>query len=159
MILHFTLNGTKREIEVDPTAKLIDVLRDMGCVSVKKGCGEGNCGACTVLVDGKPLMSCIMLVGQVEGCSVETVESLGSVEHTHPLQQALVDHAGIQCGFCTPGMLLSAKALLDRNPNPTEAEVRRAIDGNLCRCTGYVKIVEGILDGAARMRGEKGEAK
>ncbi len=159
MKLHFVLNGEDKTLEIDPKDKLLDVLRNAGMKSVKKGCGEGNCGACTVLIDGKPLMSCITLAAQVEGKRVETDESLGSVEHPHPLQTALVEHGGVQCGFCTPGMLMSAKALLDKNPNPTEAEVRRAIDGNLCRCTGYIKIVEGILDGAARMRGEKEEAK
>lgn len=159
MKLHFTLNGEDKTLDIEPQDKLLDVLRTAGMKSVKMGCREGNCGACTVLIDGEPLMSCITLAAQVEGKKVETVESLGSVEHPHPLQSAMVEHGAIQCGFCTPGMLLSAKALLNKNPNPTEAEVRRAIDGNLCRCTGYVKIVEGILDGAARMRGEKEEAK
>ncbi len=152
MKLNFFLNNEETCFEIEPDALLVDVLRDNGFVSVKVGCREGNCGCCTVLIDGEPLMSCITLAAQVEGRHVETVESLGSMQNPHILQTTLVDHSAVQCGFCTPGILLATKSLLAKNPNPTEAEVRRAIDGNLCRCTGYVKIVEGILDAAAKMR-------
>lgn len=154
MKIDVTINGVATCLEAPGNAVLLDVLRRNGYVSVKEGCRAGPCGACTVLVDGRPILSCLTMVGQVHGRRLETVEGLGTVDEPHPLQQALVDAAGVQCGFCTPGLLLSAKALLDRNPDPTDAEIARAIDGNLCRCTGYVKIIDGVRSAARSLRGE-----
>ena len=152
MKLTATINGVARTLEVAPNALLIDVLRDAGYTSVKRGCETGDCGACTVLVDGVPLASCVLFAGQVEGRALTTVEGLGTPERPHPLMEAMVDAGAVQCGFCTPGMILSAKALLDENPSPTAADVRDALDGHLCRCTGYVKQIEAVLDAAARQR-------
>ena len=152
MKLNLTVNGTARTLEIAPRALLIDVLRDAGYTSVKRGCETGDCGACTVLVDGVPLASCVLFAGQVEGRALTTVEGLGTPERPHPLMEAMVDAGAVQCGFCTPGMILSAKALLDENPNPTAADVKDALDGHLCRCTGYVKQIEAVLDAAARLR-------
>ena len=143
-------NGQKHEITVEPCRTLIDVLRnDLGLTGVKEGCGNGNCGSCTVLIDGQPANSCLVLVGEVEGKEITTIESLSQQGKLHPLQQAFIDEGAVQCGFCTPGVILSAKALLDSNPHPEEDEVRHAIAGNLCRCTGYDKIVRAILKVAA----------
>ena len=146
------VNGRPREAEVEATLRLIDLLRDrFGLTSVKEGCSEGECGACTVLVDGRAVTSCTILAFQMEGKSITTLEGLADDE-LHPLQEAFVDNDAVQCGFCTPGMILSAKALLDANPSPTEDEVRRALEGNLCRCTGYVPIIRAVLEGAQRLR-------
>jgi aerobic carbon-monoxide dehydrogenase small subunit len=145
-ILRFTVNEEPREIAVEPWWTLLDVLRDqLELTGAKKGCDRGDCGACTVLLDGKPIVSCTTLAVQANGRRVTTIEGLMSEGHPHPLQQAFVDHGAVQCGFCTPGMVLAAKALLDENPSPTEDAVREAIAGNLCRCTGYAKIVEAVL--------------
>jgi len=146
------INGEQKVWQAGPGEILLDVLRREGYLSVKWGCGEGDCGACTILVDGKSVRSCLLLAGQVEGRSITTVEALGSHDGAHPLQEAFIENGGVQCGYCTPGMLLSAKALLDENPEPTEEQVREALDGNLCRCTGYKKIIQAVLDGAERMR-------
>lgn len=144
--LTFILNGKETTVAVEPGMRLLDMLRDVcGLTGTKEGCGEGECGACTVLLDGEPAVSCLLLAGQVAGRSVLTVEGLAETGGISRLQQAFIDQGAIQCGFCTPGMLLSAKAILDKNPNPTEAEIKRAISGNLCRCTGYKKIVDAIL--------------
>jgi len=151
MKLTATINGRARTLEVAPTALLIDVLRDAGYLSVKRGCETGDCGACTVLVDGVPLASCVVFAGKVEGRAITTVEGLGTPDRPHPLMEAMVDAGAVQCGFCTPGMILSAKALLDENPSPTATEVMEALDGHLCRCTGYVKQIEAVLDAAARL--------
>lgn len=142
-----TINGFPYEMEVEPRRTLLELLRDdLDLTGTKEGCGMGECGACTVLLDGKPVKSCILLAVQADGKEVTTIEGLEKSDGTlHPIQQAFIDHGAIQCGFCTPGMVLTAKALLDENPNPTELEVRKAIAGNLCRCTGYQKIVEAIL--------------
>jgi len=123
---------------------LLEFLREQGFLEVKRGCDKGDCGACTVLMDGKPILSCITLALQADGSQVHTVKSLGTAEAMHPLQKAFVDFEALQCGFCTPGMLLTAKALLDSNPHPTREQIREAISGNLCRCTGYQKIVDAI---------------
>ena len=123
---------------------LLDFLRDQGFIEVKRGCDKGDCGACTVLMDGRAILSCITLALQADGARIYTVKSLGTADRMHPLQKAFVDLEALQCGFCTPGMLLSAKALLDSNPHPTRGEIREAISGNLCRCTGYQKIVDAI---------------
>jgi carbon-monoxide dehydrogenase small subunit len=145
--VHLKVNGFSYETEVEPRRTLLDLIReDLQLTGTKEGCSLGECGTCTVLLDGKPIKSCITLAVQANGREVTTVEGLEKSDGTlHPLQQAFIDHGAIQCGFCTPGMLLSAKALLEENPRPTELEVRQAIAGNLCRCTGYQKIVEAIL--------------
>lgn len=144
-ITRFVLNGESVEIESDPSRTLLDVLRtDFGLTGTKSGCGEGDCGVCTVLLDGKAVNSCLTLLGKVEGKEVTTIEGLARDGRLHPLQEAFIEYGAIQCGFCSPGMILSAKALLDENPTPSEDEIREAIAGNLCRCTGYTKIVEAI---------------
>ncbi|MFL5624218.1 MAG: molybdopterin-dependent oxidoreductase [Ktedonobacteraceae bacterium] len=154
MELELRINGMIKSLDVAPNESLMTVLRQEGYFSIKHGCETGECGACTVLVDGVPRPSCVMLAAQAGGCTLTTVESLGSARKLHPLQEAFVDTGAIQCGFCTPGMLLSAQALLERNPRPTEEEVRDALSGNLCRCTGYVKPVRAVLRAAAILRGE-----
>lgn len=147
MLKNITLlvNGEVHEVEVDPADRLVDVLRDpIGLTGTKKGCGTGDCGACTVLMDWRPVTSCLVLAMSAEGKPVETVESLAADGELHPLQQAFIDHGAVQCGFCTPGLLISAKVLLEENPHPSKAEIRAAIAGNLCRCTGYVNIIRAI---------------
>jgi len=145
-LLRFTVNEEPREIAVEPWWTLLDVLRDqLELTGAKKGCDRGDCGACTVLLDGSPIVSCTTLAVQAHGRRVTTIEGLMSEGQPHPLQQAFVDVGAVQCGFCTPGMVLAAKALLDENPSPTEDDVREAIAGNLCRCTVYAKIVEAVL--------------
>ena len=145
-IIGFILNGETVQAEVEPSLTLLNMLRDnLGLSGTKEGCGMGDCGACTVLIDGAAVNSCIFPAMEVEGKSVVTIEGVADREgNLHPLQDAFVEHGAIQCGFCTPGFILSAKALLDENSHPTEPEIRMAIAGNLCRCTGYVKIVEAI---------------
>ncbi|MGI6553321.1 MAG: (2Fe-2S)-binding protein [Bacillota bacterium] len=139
------VNGKTIKLQVPPNIRLIDLLRDyLGLTGTKEACGEGECGACTVLVDGEPVNSCLMFALQARGKEILTIEGLGTFGQLHPLQTAFLEHGAVQCGFCTPGMLLSAKALLDKNPNPTRNEIKTAISGNLCRCTGYTKIVEAI---------------
>jgi carbon-monoxide dehydrogenase small subunit len=134
-------------LQVKPSAMLVEVLRDqLELTGTKVACGEGECGACTVLLDGKPVNSCLVPALKAQGREVLTVEGLAPLGELHPLQKAFVEHGAVQCGYCTPGMLMSAKALLDHNPDPTEEEVRLAISGNLCRCTGYAKIVEAIVE-------------
>lgn len=143
--LTIKLNGEEVTIQIKPDALLVDVLRDeLGLMGTKEACGEGECGACTVLLDGEPVTSCLVPALKAQGREVMTVEGLASGGELHPLQRAFVEHGAVQCGYCTPGMLMSAKALLDRTPHPTEEEIKEAISGNLCRCTGYVKIVEAI---------------
>ncbi len=144
--LRFTLNGERIEIDVEPHLTLLQVLRDrLELTGTKEGCGVGECGACTVLLDGKTVNSCILPALEAEGKSVTTIEGVAGVGGgLHPIQKAFVEHGAVQCGFCTPGMVLSAKALLDENPEPTEEEIRNGIAGNLCRCTGYLQIVEAI---------------
>ena len=143
--LTMKLNGEEVTVQVKPSALLVEVLRDqLELTGTKVACGEGECGACTVLLDGKPVNSCLVPALKAQGREVLTVEGLAALGELHPLQKAFVEHGAVQCGYCTPGMLMSAKALLDHNPNPTEDEVRLAISGNLCRCTGYAKIVEAI---------------
>jgi carbon-monoxide dehydrogenase small subunit len=145
--IQLKVNGMAYKMEVEPRRTLLELIReDLELTGTKEGCSLGECGSCTVLLDGKPIKSCITLAVQSNGREVTTIEGLEKADGTlHPLQQAFIDHGAIQCGFCTPGMVLSAKALLDENPKPTELEVRQAIAGNLCRCTGYQKIVEAIL--------------
>ena len=144
--LTLTVNGAPRALLVEPNRTLLELLReDLGLTGAREACDTGGCGACTVLVDGRPVYSCMVLAVDCQGKDVLTIEGLAPEGELHPLQRAFIDHGAIQCGFCTPGMVLTAKALLDENPAPTEEEVRQAIAGNICRCTGYVKIVEAIM--------------
>ncbi|WP_371373224.1 (2Fe-2S)-binding protein [Sporomusa aerivorans] len=144
-LITFTLNEQPTKIEVEPNLLLVDMLRDrLGLTGTKIGCGEGDCGACTVLLDGKTVNSCLILAVQADGHNVLTVEGLGTYDKLHPLQEAFIAEGAVQCGFCTPGMLLSAKSLLDENPQPTRQEIAKHISGNLCRCTGYAKIINAI---------------
>ena len=143
--ISFTLNNHAVTVESYPNRRLIDLLReDCGCLSVKEGCGEGECGACTVLVNGEPVTSCLMLAGQVEGDTVLTLEGLGENGELDKIQTAFIKSGAVQCGFCTPGMILAAKALLIKKPHPTKDEIKRALSGNLCRCTGYAKIIKAV---------------
>jgi len=144
-IIHLTINGIAHELAVEPRRTLLELLReDLGLTGTKKGCGIGDCGACTVLVDGVSTFSCLTLAVQVDGCSVETVEGLAVNGRLNRLQQAFVDHGAVQCGYCTSGMLMVLTELLRENSHPTEHEIRKAVSGNLCRCTGYQKIVEAV---------------
>ena len=150
-----TLNGTRRTFEAEPQETLLHLLREKaGLTGVKCGCELGECGACTVIYNGRAVNSCCVLAEQADGSDVVTIEGIATAEHPHPLQQAFIDAGAIQCGFCTPGMILSAKALLDRNPHPDEDTIRAALSGNLCRCTGYSKIVEAIQLAVGRMEQE-----
>ena len=143
VLLH--VNGEEYELILDPRKTLLEVLRnDLGLTGTKEGCGEGACGACTVLLDGRAVNSCLVLGVEAKGQEILTIEGLAKGTDLHPIQQSFIDQWAIQCGFCTPGMILSAKALLDRNPHPNEDEIRHALSGNLCRCTGYSKIVKAI---------------
>ncbi len=151
--LQLTVNGELRQVLVEPYYSLLDALRDeIRLVGTKKGCDEGDCGACTVFLNGKSVTSCMVLAHSAHDSEVTTIEGLANLEELHPVQQAFVDHGGLQCGFCIPGLILSATALLQENPNPTEEEVRFGIGGNLCRCTGYSKVVEAVLAAAEDMR-------
>jgi aerobic carbon-monoxide dehydrogenase small subunit len=153
MKVRFHLNGPERVVETDSNRTLLDVLRtDLGLTGTKYGCGVGQCGTCTVIIDGLAKCACLTLIGQVDGTRVETVEGLARGESLHPLQASFVEKHALQCGYCTPGMLMSSKALLDKNPTPSEEEIRVAIAGNLCRCTGYVQIIEAVREAADRMR-------
>ena len=148
-----TINGDSAEFLCDTEQTLLDVLRDeLRLTGSKEGCASGDCGACSVTLDGRLVCACLVLAAEVEGHEVNTIEGMASGEQLHPLQQKFLDHAALQCGVCTPGFLVAAKALLDRNPDPTETEVRYWLAGNLCRCTGYDKIVRAVLDTAAEMR-------
>jgi carbon-monoxide dehydrogenase small subunit len=145
----FKVNGNPVEVEVRPHWTLLKVLRDeLELMGVKQGCGEGECGACTVIVNGAAINSCIYPALEAEGKEVLTIEGLAGRDHLHPIQQAFLEKAGVQCGFCTPGMIMSAKALLDEHPSPTEDEIRHALAGNMCRCTGYIQIIESIQHAA-----------
>lgn len=154
MNIHLTINGEERHLELPVGETLLEALRRLGYLGVKHGCEDGSCGACTVLLDGKAVHSCVMLAAQADGHRLTTIEGLGTRDHLHRLQAAFVEHGAVQCGYCTPAMILSAKALLDGNPHPTEAEVREALSGVLCRCTGYVKPVEAVLSVAEQGIGD-----
>lgn len=148
----FTLNGRQVSIEAPATINLLTLLRDyLNVTSVKFGCEQGNCGACTIIIDGEAVNSCLVLAQTVNGREVLTVEGIGTKEDPHPLQTTFTEHYGAQCGFCTPGMLMASKALLDKNPNPTREEVVEGIVGNICRCTGYNKIIDAVLAAAEKM--------
>lgn len=146
LIVTFTLNGKKTSLPSYPNRTLLDVLReDLGLTGAKDACGgEGECGACTVIMNGKPVNSCLLLIGQVEGLQITTIEGLMNNGDYHPLQKAFVKAGAVQCGYCTPGAILAAKALLDENPHPSDQEIREGLSGNLCRCTGYTKMVEAV---------------
>ena len=149
-----TVNGDAVEFLADPRDTLLDCLRDqLGLTGTKEGCGTGDCGACSVQLDGVLVCSCLVLGAEAQGKSVQTVEGLASGPDLHPLQRKFIEHAALQCGFCTPGILVAADALLARNPDPTETEVRYWLAGNLCRCTGYDKIIHAVMDAASEMRG------
>jgi len=157
-LLELRVNGAVHEIAVRPNRTLLDTLRvELGLTGTKQGCGIGDCGTCTVLVDGRPMNACLMLAVQAVGHEITTIEGVADGNRLHPLQQAFVDHGAVQCGFCTPGMVLSGLAVLDAHPDPTEDDVREGISGNLCRCTGYQKIVEAVIDAAGRVRQQGGE--
>lgn len=143
--ISLTVNQRECKVEIEPLATLLEVLRnDLRLTGTKEGCGEGDCGACTVLLDGKAVNACLLLAMEARGKKITTIEGLAQDGRLHPLQKAFIDKGAVQCGFCTPGMILSAKALLDANPRPSEEEIKMAIAGNLCRCTGYIKIIEAI---------------
>jgi aerobic-type carbon monoxide dehydrogenase small subunit (CoxS/CutS family) len=152
LTIRLTVNAEPKEWSIAPGELLLDVLRREGYFGVKRGCEKGECGSCTVLVDGRAIDSCLMFAAQADGREVLTIEGLASGDTLHPLQEAFLDRGASQCGFCTPGMILAAKALLDRNPDPSEADVREAMTGNYCRCTGYVKPVEAVLAAAKASR-------
>lgn len=140
------INGEDHELQISANETLLEVLREhLSLTGSKEGCQDGSCGACTVLLNGKPVRSCLILAVEAEGKDILTIEGLARGEELHPIQEAFIKHGGVQCGFCTPGMILTAKALIDSNPEPTETEIKEAISGNLCRCTGYTKIVESII--------------
>jgi carbon-monoxide dehydrogenase small subunit len=153
--IHVTthVNGEPVEFLCDPAQTMLDVLRDqLGLTGSKEGCGSGDCGACSITVDGRLVCACLMLGAEAEGCAIETIEGMAKGDRLHPLQQKFIDMAALQCGICTPGVLVAAKALLDRNPDPSETEIRYWLAGNLCRCTGYDKIVKAVMEVAAEMR-------
>lgn len=148
-----TVNGDAAEFLAEPGATLLDALRDnLGLTGSKEGCGSGDCGACSVILDGRLVCSCLVLAAEAEGRRVETIEGMAEGGTLHPLQQKFLEHAALQCGFCTPGLLVAAKALLETNPDPTESEARYWLAGNLCRCTGYDKVIRAVMDAAADMR-------
>ncbi|MEX2642506.1 MAG: (2Fe-2S)-binding protein [Acetobacterales bacterium] len=150
-----TINGEEIEFLCETQQTLLDVLRDeLELTGSKEGCGSGDCGACSVTVDGRLVCSCLILGVEAEGREIETIEGMAEGDHLHPLQRKFLEHAALQCGYCTPGFLVAAKSLLEKNPDPSETEVRYWLAGNLCRCTGYDKIVHAVLDAAAEMRGQ-----
>jgi carbon-monoxide dehydrogenase small subunit len=155
MKISIIVNGKKKEFDIDPNTLLLNLIRDkMLLTGTKYGCGIGECGACTVLLDGESVLACMTLAVDVDGRSVETVEALGDVDRLHPIQEAYLEEGAVQCGFCTPGFIMSTKALLTEKPQPTETEIREYLKGNMCRCTGYVNIVKAVKSAAAKMKGQ-----
>ena len=150
------LNGERRSCEVEADEKLLTTLRNLGCTSVKKGCGEGSCGTCVVIQNGRLVNSCVVFTGSCDGSEITTVEGLGDPLDPHTIQSEFVKAGAVQCGYCTPGMVLATKVLLDHNPNPTREQIMVALDGNLCRCTGYVKIFDAVKNSAAALNNRKG---
>ena len=158
-IVTLNINDQDYEVVISPTDLLVDVIRkNVGLTGTKKGCGQGDCGACTVLIDGKPELSCIKLAVTAVGKKITTIEGIANPDGSlHPLQESFLDHGAVQCGFCTPGMILSSKALIDRNPTPTRQEIKTAIAGNTCRCTGYIKILDAIEDYSKALAEKEGK--
>lgn len=154
MDIQLTVNGDTLAVEAAKTDSLLDVLRDHGYTGTNRACDTGACGMCRVLVDGEPTESCVYPASRADGATIETIEGLGTQDHLHPVQEAFIDNSAVQCGYCTPGMLMTATAFLRENPDPTEPEVREAMDDVLCRCTGYQKIIEAVLDAAERMQAQ-----
>jgi len=153
MKISFYVNGRQTSVDLPPDRKFVDVLReDLGMTGTKEGCGAGECGACTILVDGLPRLSCLMTVAQLRGCHVTTIEGLTRGEGLHAIQEAFLEHGAVQCGFCSPGMVLAAAQLLDRNPEPTREQIREGLSGNLCRCGGYGKIVDAVEAAGRKIR-------
>lgn len=153
MIIRFNLNNEQREIDTSPDHRVVDLLREeLGLTGTKEGCGSGECGACTILVDGVSKLSCLMLAVQLDGRNITTIEGLASDNQLHPVQKAFVDHGAVQCGFCSPGMVMAAMDLLKRNLSPDRKDIRAALSGNLCRCTGYQKIIDAVENAAREMR-------
>ena len=152
MIIRPIINGKSRQLEISAGEVLLDVLRRAGYSGVKEGCREGECGACVVLLDGKPVNSCLILAAKTDGREITTIEGVGTIQNPHPLQRIFVEEGAVQCGYCTPGIILSTKALLDTNPSPSEEDIRRHLDGHLCRCTGYVKIIKAIKRAARELK-------
>jgi len=158
--LRFTLNGEETSLDIEAGISALELIRDvLELKGTKEGCGIGECGACTVVVDGKAVNACLMFAAQLDGRDVLTVEGLGEDDALHPIQQSFIEHHAVQCGFCTPGILMSTRALLEENPNPNRAEIVKAVAGNLCRCTGYQSIIAGIEDAAERCRKGKRNSK
>ena len=162
LLIELTINGKKRKVETTPSTRLLDLIRDdLHLTGTKEGCGKGECGACTVIMNGELVTSCLILAPQADGAVITTIEGVGDGENLDPVQEAFIETGAVQCGFCTPGMILAAKKLLEENPHPTEEEIKRGISGNLCRCTGYQKIFDAIKLAANRLstrdggRGEK----
>jgi carbon-monoxide dehydrogenase small subunit len=154
-VIELSINGTAYDVVISPQDLLIDVLRQkLDLTGTKKGCGQGDCGTCTVLIDGRRALACLTLAIACEGRRILTIEGMEREGVLHPIQQAFIDKGAVQCGFCTPGMVMSAKALLDENPAPTDHEIKLGISGNLCRCTGYVKIVDAVRDAAAHLQAD-----
>ena len=153
-IVTLNVNGRRHQVALDPNVTLLYALRDLGYTDVKNGCEIGECGACAVLLNGQPVNSCMVLAWQVDGAEIITNSGLGTLDNPHPLQEAFADTGAVQCGFCTSGTIISAKALLDRNPHPTEEQIREALSGNLCRCTGYGQIIEAVQMAAGKMRNQ-----
>jgi len=154
--LHFTLNGEEKLLDIEPGISALELIRDiLDLKGTKEGCGIGECGACTIVVDGKAVNACLMFAAQLDGRDVLTVEGLGKDDALHPIQQSFIEHHAVQCGFCTPGILMSTRALLEENPQPERDEIVKAVSGNLCRCTGYQSVIAGIEDAADRPSKEK----
>jgi len=153
--IQLKINGQNFEVDVEPTARLLDVLRDLGFVGVKEGCGTGECGACTVLLNGKSVLSCLLFAVQADGKEIITVEGLAQGNKLHPVQEAFIEHGAVQCGYCIPGFIMSSVYLLSNNPKPTREEIREELSGNLCRCTGYVKIIDAVEAAAKKLEGQQ----
>ncbi|MFC2047643.1 (2Fe-2S)-binding protein [Chloroflexota bacterium] len=154
--VHLIINGTIEDVYIEPWWTLSYVLREvLDLTGTKEGCGTGNCGSCTVIINGKAIKSCLYLAMKARDKDIITIEGIGTEDRLHPLQKAFINKFAIQCGYCTPGMIISAKALLDENPNPTEEQVKYELSGNICRCTGYVKIIEAVLDAAVEMNARR----
>ena len=158
MKIHFQCNGEKVVLDADPGERALDLLRDrLELTGVKEGCGKGECGACTILLNGKPVNSCLLFAPKLDGAVVETIEGLSNGEKLHPIQESFLEEGAVQCGFCTPGMILSTKCLLENNPDPDEGDIEEALSGNICRCTGYEKIVHAVKNAADKINQKNGK--